>query len=394
MQNKKIDFSGILFIFTAALVIRLVPLFNAAAWTDLYEQQAIPILNHLNIYSSTHMVFPYSPVSMFLPALCAKITIFTKIPFHIIMRFPAILADAFIALALYAVLSGTGRRGAYLIGLLYALNPVSILISSFHGNIITIPTLFSFLAYTVLLFGVEKNYRLSALLLGLAIGFRGYPVLLLPLFLIKLKLPPAEKIKYAAYAIIPTALSFIPFLLLDWRSVMREVFAYSGFPDYGIAAILRAAYSLKNHILAYGLPGNMLAALSGYTKILFLAVYAAILAASPKRKLASSILAVFVAFYFIYSGISSQYLIWVLPFAFLTRDRMLKYYMIFATWALVNFYWLYHPHIIFGKTAPIALSPAGLLAGEVISLTALWGTCLIWLAMLLLGKGGPDETVI
>jgi len=386
-DSLRININHLLFILLASLLLRIFPLFNAVDWTDLYTQQAMPILKHLNIYSSTDGIFPYSPVSMFLPSLCAKLALVFKVPFYIMMRLPAIIADIGIALAIYIALIRIGRKNAFSVGLLYALNPVSILVCSFHGNIISIATLFSFLAYVVLLpKAQEKNYRLSALLLGVAIGFRGYPILLLPLFLCKLRITLGQKIEYALYATIPTALSFVPFLLLDYKSIFREVFAYSGFPDYGLAAILRAGYSLINDVRLYNLPGNLDAILSVNAKALFFVAYAALLFIASKKSLISLITAVFLVFYFIYTGISSQYLIWVLPFAFLLQGRMLKYYLIFATWALVNFYWIYHPYIIFGKSGLVMAPLRDLLVGEIISLSLLWLVCLIWAIVLLFKK--------
>jgi hypothetical protein len=314
------------------------------------------------------------------------------------MRLPAIIADIGIALAIYVAFIRMGRKNAFSVGLLYAINPVSILICSFHGNIISIATLFSFLAYVVLLPKAgERNYRLSALLLGIAIGFRGYPILLLPLFLFKLRVTLGKKIEYALYSTIPTALSFVPFLLLDYKSIFREVFAYSGFPDYGLAAILRAVYSWINDARLYDLPGNLDVMLSVNAKALFFVAYAALMLISLRKRLISLITSVFLIFYFIYTGISSQYLIWVLPFAFLLQGRMLKYYLFFATWALVNFYWIYHPYIIFGKSPSVMVPLRDLLVGEIISLSLLWAVCLVWAVVLLFKKddgADPDPDLL
>ncbi len=388
MARSKVKVFDLLLILLLGLLVRLIPLFNAIDWTDLYGRQAMPILDHLNIYSSTKRVFPYSPVSMFLPAGCAILSTALEIPFYMIMRLPGIIADICIGLSLYLTLAGAGKeRAALFAGLLYVLNPVSILISSFHGNVMPIAVLFSFLAYTVLLKGEEENYRLSALLLGLAIGFRGYPALLLPLFLIKLRLPVSKKVKYVLYSTIPTALSFVPFLLLDYRSVFREVFSYTGFPDYGLGALLRAFYSLQNFDIFVNFPGGLLPRLLIYTKALFIVIYILILVFARRKRLVSLVLAVFLAFYCVYSGISSQYLIWLLPFAFLAGDRMLKYYIIIAAWAMVNFYYLYHPYIIFGKVSMTNMPLVGLLKGQIISLGLLWLVCAVWLVLILAEKG-------
>ena len=383
-STLKVDFNSILFIFAIAFLMRIIPIMNGTNWTDLYEAQAMPILKHQNIYSATHMVFPYSPVSMFIPATCAFITLAFHVPFQIVMKMPCMLADIAIAISIYIILAKRGDKSAHLLGVVYALNPVSILISSFHGNLIVIPTLFTLLAYSVLLDGIENNYRLSALILGLAIGLRGYPVLLLPFFIMKIGLSWKRRLAYVLYAIVPTTLSFIPFFLLDPKALLREVFAYSGFTDYGLAAILRAVYSFQSAALAYGLPNNTHIFLLNSSKWVFIGVYLIILIVSMRgMSLIRSIIAVFLAFYFIVSGVSSQYFIWVLPFAFLMRGIWLWCYIGLVSWALINFYWLYHPYIIFGKLVPIAMPLKPMLLGEIFALTSLWIFCFVWAIVLI-----------
>ncbi len=376
----------LLIIAAAAFLVRLIPILRGAP-ADLYPQQAIPVMKHLNIYAATQNIFPYSPVSMFLPAACGFLSVFTKISFFIIMKLPAAAGDVGIALAIYLILRKRGEKKAFLPGLLYALNPLSVLITGFHGNVISVATLLSFLAYAVLLSGVEKNYRLSALLLGLAIGFRSYPVLLLPLFLIKLNLPLKKRIAYFLYATVPTALSFIPFLILDYRSVLREAFAYSGSMDFGLAAILRAIYSLRYRMMFCSLPGNFQLTLHSITKFVFLAVYLGILLTAARRRLIVSIMAIFLLFFFVYTGVSAQYFIWILPFAFLLRDPLTLVYVFAGAWALANFYWIYHPLILFGRIPPPTLSPGLLFLGETVSLILLWLLCLVWALALVGGRG-------
>lgn len=373
---SRADCLHLAWIIAIAALLRIIPALNSANWTDLYAQQAYPILEHLNIYKVTHKIFPYSPVSMFFPALCAILSSSLEIPFHIFMRLPAIIADIAINIVLYLTMLRRGRKAAILCGLFYAVNPISILISSFHGNIIIITTLFTFLAYTVLIDNVDKNYRLSALLLGVGIGFRSYPVLLLPFFALLPALSREKKIKYVLYALIPTLLSFIPFLIIDAKSLMREILFYSGWPDHGFCAIIRAVYSLKTSILQYNIPHG--AALMDLGKYLFIIVYLAMLVIYRNKKLIVSILSVFVAFYFIYPGVSSQYLIWVLPFAFLADDRYLNYFLVFGTMALLSFYALYHPYIIFGRFG-LVIRPMHFLAiSELIFLSAFWLLCPFW----------------
>ena len=391
-KKRKID--NFLFIIAVAFIVHMIPVFFITGdFVDLYDQQAIPILKGENIYATTSRIFPYSPVSMFIPPLCALISMALKVSFPIIIRIPAALANIFTSGAIFLVLSRINSKNAFRRGMLYALAPAAILIGSFHGNIITIPTLFMFLSYVVLLYGVEENWRLSALLLGLAIGLRGFPVLLLPLFLIKLNLPMRKRLGYLAYATIPTALSFVPFLLLDYKAVFNEVFSYSGWTDFGFAAILRAIYSIKHNILAYGLPDGFHDVLLGATRKIFLAAYLLIIFLSRKMKLIDLILVVFLAFYFLYSGISAQYFIWILPFAFLAGGRALKFYVGICTMALIGFYYTYHPYILFGKFEAVKLPLKALLYNEVLWMGLLWIFCGIWMARLMVMER-KDEVFI
>ncbi|NQU95959.1 MAG: hypothetical protein HQ549_07035 [Candidatus Omnitrophica bacterium] len=387
-QGTRQTVNNFLVIITVAFIVHMIPVLLGADSADilLYKIQAYPILKGLNIYSVTHKIFPYSPVSMFIPALCAKISFWLNIPFYIIMKIPAVLGDVFTAGALYLIFSKLDPKNSYFLGLFYALNPLSLLIGSFHGNMMSVPTLFMFLSYVVLLYGVESNYRLSALLLGLAIGFRGFPVLLLPLFLIKLPLPLKKRVEYLIYATIPTALSFVPFLLLDYRSVLKEVFAYSGWADYGFLAILRGILSIKVGILAYGLPGNLQVILTSITKKFFFIMYFIIILGFRKKRLIDLIVAVFLIFYFIYASVASQYFLWILPFIFLTKDRLLKFYLIICSLALIGFYYLYHPQILFGRFDVVKLPLKTLLFNEVVWMTALWLLCGFWILCLIFRK--------
>ena len=51
----------------------------------------------------------------------------------------------------------------------------------------------------------------------------------------------------------------------------------------------------------------------------------------------------------IYSGVASQYLIWTVPFLLLAPSRVMFWcYELAATYALVVFYWIFFPDILFG----------------------------------------------
>src|SRR5262249_42195193 len=140
----------------AALAVRLAGLHFGIESTDiqLYRQQAIPVLLGKNVYAETRNVFPYAPVSMFYPALCFTLSGLLGVPFHVVIKLCAIAADVGIVMVLYALGSRVfSGRTAFVSALLYALNPVSILVSAFHGNIMPLVVLLIVAAY--LLFRID-----------------------------------------------------------------------------------------------------------------------------------------------------------------------------------------------------------------------------------------------
>ncbi len=119
----------------SALPVRLIPLAFGIESTDilLYRQQAMPVVEARNVYAVTRNVVPYAPVSMFYPALCLELSSLVGIPFHVVIKLFAILADVGIVAALTTMGRALlGRRRAIRGAALYALNPVSMLVASFR----------------------------------------------------------------------------------------------------------------------------------------------------------------------------------------------------------------------------------------------------------------------
>ena len=404
----------LIYIISAALTLRILPvLLGSPAASDImyFIAQAIPILSNQNIYKVAHGVFPYSPLTMFIPAFCLSLANKLNIPFYIVMKMPALIGDISLSIAIYYwVMRYKNDRGiAFKAAMLYAVNPLAILISAFQGNMMSLPTLFMFLAVMIIIYDREKNYRLSALLLGLAVAFRGYPILLLPLILLKAEMSSFKKLKYAAYTIIPALLLFIPFLYMDHRSVIREVFGYSGDNEYGFAAIERAAslyfYAVSHHLVSVNntieqhlrslvellggiSPNVVIIKLLAYSKIIFLSVYLMVLLQYKKFSLLKLIVLTYVGFYFFYGGAASQYFIWILPFLYFLDDRFSDLYIILGTYAVISVYLCYKPFTLFGRFSVYPYpAMANILLNEFIALFSFWSLCGAWFfTMLFTGR--------
>jgi dolichyl-phosphate-mannose-protein mannosyltransferase len=375
-----------------ALAVRLIPLAFGIESTDilLYRQQAIAVTHAKNVYAVTHNVFPYAPVSMFYPAFCLGLSRTLGIPFDVVIKLFAILADVGIVFVLYA-LSGKlfARRVAIGCAALYALNPVSILVSSFHGNIMPLVVLLMLTAYMLFRIDQDRNLVVSGLVLSLAVGWRSFPILLLPFFLASIE-GMAKKIRFAACVIVPVGFSMLPFAYADARAMLSEMLSYSGWGiHHGPFAIVRGLYLESMGQITWENPPEWTWWMTS-SKFAFLTLYGITVMFSRKIGLLNGILVTFFLFYFVYSGVASQYLMWTVPFLLLA-DRKATFwsYELAATYALVVFYWIFFPDILFGTLAIPRLDAVALLPQYVLSQLLFSAVCAVSILVFVKGAKAP-----
>ena len=375
-----------------ALAVRLVPLGFGIESTDiaLYRQQAIPVVQMQNVYAATRNVFPYTPVSMFYPALGLLLSGTLGIPFHVVIKLFAILSDVGIVLALYGLGAKLFPRRAAIGGAaLYALSPVSILVSSFHGNIMPFVVLLMLAAYLLFRADPDENLTVSGLLLGLAVGWRSFPILLLPFFLASID-GRAKKIRFAACVIVPVALSLAPFAWVDATSMLREMLTYSGWGiHHGPFGIVRGLHLLSLGSITWENPPAWEPWMTA-SKVVFLALYGLAVLLSKRLGLLNGILVTFFLFDVVYSGVASQYLIWALPFLLLTgRTAMFWSYQLAAAYALIVFYWIFFPDILFGALGLPGVAGVSLLGHYVISQALFSAVCAAGIVVFGMGLAAP-----
>jgi hypothetical protein len=184
-----------------------------------------------------------------------------------------------------------------------------------------------------------------------------------------------RRLLFLAAALAPAGLILVPSLVTSPRAVTHELFAYSGTGDHGWLAIARIIHVLRTGTLIQPekLGGVLLAA-----KILFLLAYGAALfywARKPDRRpsLVGRIAFSFMLFDVLYGGISSQMLLWALPFLLLVAFRDGVLYSAAATVSVVSFYATLYPALLY--LGP----PAG--TGQLLTRILLWlfATAVWWL---------------
>lgn len=318
----------------------------------------------------------YPPGALILEVFSILIENLTNLEFHLSIKLWPNLADLVSALLIYKYLikTKTAPLKASLWSTFFLLNPVSIIISAAHGQLDAVVSLLVLLA--VVFLTNSKRY-LSALVFGLAVSIKPNPLVLLPAFLLNSNLFLLQKRNFLFLALAPLSLSLLPYLLEDPPIVLSRLLTYSGVYDFFYAAILKGIWYQIN--AQVNLPTQITAGLLSVSKYTFFAGMLFLLLLFSKGKdLIKLCLATYLLFFVFYFGNSAQYLIWVLPFAVLSKDKMVILYTFFATLALVGFYLFFGPDILLGKLPSPMPFQREFIYPYFLGNLGLWIVCFVW----------------
>lgn len=296
----------------------------------------------------------YPPLAIYLEAASMVISSNLHTSFVAVFKFWPNLADFITTFVIYKFLIKAKAKpvNAALWSTFFLLNPVSIIISSAHGQIDSIPSLFVLISVFILTFYPKKMYiYLSALFLGIAIAIKPNPAMLIPLFLFYKQISLKQRIIYLILVLAPLAFTLVPFLGQNPQLVLSRILSYSGVNDISYAAVLRSIWYQINAGTILPLSNELLNA----SKVVFAtSVIVLILLSAGGKDLAKACLAIYLLFLSTYFGIGSQYLVWVIPLGIVAQDKMVFYYSFFSLFALLGFYLFFGPDILLGKISSIA----------------------------------------
>jgi hypothetical protein len=264
---------------------------------------------------------------MYWSAIAARLAAVTGAPFELIVRLAPILADAALALVLYGLVLRSTRstHSAWLAGLAYALHPVAVFVSAYHGQFDAWPLLAVLLSVAA----VNTSAPAAGGWLGLGLLLKSWPVLFVPGFLLALRRAPAR----AAFLIALAAVPLAGVTLYSWVfhadpvTVVQRALGYNhGVGWWGYMYLLRLPFEITRQLgpfFAWALRYGRFVTLTGLGLIWWLRV--------RREALAPGLLTVVVAFLAFTHAFSIQYLVWVVPFAILAADyRWLRRYTLAA----------------------------------------------------------------
>jgi len=341
-----------------ALVIRLVPAFWLAPGANFdiesFQLTGQHVLAGEDVYSApdTATRHPYLPAFLYWLGLAQSAAEKSGLPFASLVRLAPILTDVAIALLLTwraARQADTSHLGdgphqpdgphladaphlrdapypALWSGLLYALNPLAVYVSAYHGQFDALPILFMLLA----LMAVERGaIGQGGWWLGLGILMKSWPVLALPAMWRALR-SPADWLRLAAFSAIAPLLGLGLYVALFDAApltVLSRALGYNhGFGVWGLPYLVRAAgWAWPALLPLYG------AYLAAGRYLTLLALGAAWLLAARKQPPLAAALTILVAFLAFTHAFSIQYLVWLLPLAIACAQwRWLKWYTLAA----------------------------------------------------------------
>jgi len=305
-------------IFIIAIVIRLICLylFRNVANYDLesYLQVGQLTLSGFNIYpkiASLH--HPYFPFFLYIEALA----VYIGNPIIVIKSILTIF-DLGILYLVY-LLSNKNLKNA----LIYAINPVTILVTTLHGQFDVIPVFFILLS--IYLFN-KKNQLAGLLSFSFAILTKTWPVLFLIPFVRKVK----NKKLLFIIIIMPVFVLIIYLALFKSNAIdiIKTIASYHGL--WGIWGLwsLWGGWRLRWQILS---------------TIMFLSSYFLYSYFNTEKNLAKNILLLLFFFFIFTTNFSIQYLTWIVPFLILSKPIKYLHLIVLISFYLFSFYyfWLF-----------------------------------------------------
>lgn len=377
-------------IVAVALLARLVPamvLENGAPFDiQSYEVVADLVRNGTDVYTAEETVnrHPYLPFHLYWLAAARGLAENSGIAYARVVKLLPIAADVAIAVVVVwfwrVARARTAAPGeAEWLGMLYALNPVPILVCAYHGQFDAEPVLWMVLAtvLTALPPGVLSGWHQSigaGASLGLGILTKSYPVLAVPALLPTIKGWSHRTWFMVALGAVPLlgVLFYATLFNAPFREVVQRAIGYNfGIGIYGYTYFARLAREV-------GGDGRWLQWAVEYGRFVTVGLLAVVWWVKARHQSApAALLTILVTFFAVTHAFAIQYLGWLVPIALLNREiRWLAAYTLAAYFYMAVAYWglIFTP----GITAVMPLPQADYLLIMPASLP-IWGMSMAWL---------------
>jgi hypothetical protein len=311
---------------SGALLVRFLPalLLPVGAEYDItsFRLSAEVLLRGGDVYTDLSSVgrHPYLPFYLYNLGGAFWFSQLTNLPFAVTVKLLPVLADVAITGLIYwsALYCGKTPRAAAAWAWIYALHPVALLVTAYHGQFDAIPVLLMLLAWFSL--QCARNWPFSALFMGLAVLSKTWPVIFLPLLLWRFAAGWRRRTLYILIVfLIPAAAAWAYVYLFQTnpQPMLQRALLHSGVAGYwgvsgGLALVNRhsdnALLELYTLFVANG-------------RYLLLAMALFIFWRTRRQGSLNALTTLLVGILVITPGMGLQWLLWLIAPAILAGDR-------------------------------------------------------------------------
>lgn len=241
---------GLLALGVLALGARVPMVLQSIGSNDMLTWQAFAAeINRTSIghLYDTNTLFNHPPLMGLFAGIAHSLAAWLGLPFAWLFKAPMLLADVATACLLYWAHRRRGPLAAAAVFALFCWNPVSFLISSYHGNTD------SLCASLLLLCAVLMDLKLAfwgGLALAASINVKLVPVLLiLPMLACVSSMRQATRfVAGLALGVLP----FLPYLIGHWAGFYEHVLSYRSYPNVWGIGLLAAKLSTTPRVARSG----------------------------------------------------------------------------------------------------------------------------------------------
>jgi hypothetical protein len=264
------------------------------------------VLAGQDVYSSEDTLnrHPYLPLEMYWLAFAKWTSNILQVPFSTFVKLLPIAADAILSVIIYLYLrTKLPQIQAFFGGVIYAINPIAVMVSSYHGQFDAIPALF----LVVSIWQAERSEFSSGWWLGLGVLVKSWPVLALP-SLLKFYSSVKQRLGLLVFFSIAPILGVLFYMLYfnaNFLTVIKPALSY----NHGVGAY---SYIYGIRLLSvlwpdWGTPlYSMIFNIARYFTLAILAVIW--YSTARKENLISGLLTIFVSFFAFTHAFAIQYL--------------------------------------------------------------------------------------
>lgn len=301
--------------------------------------------------------YPYGPLPTWIFAFLTVLGGVIHAKFAILLRLLHIGIDVLLTFLIFVAATRLGKN-AKLLAWLYALNPLTIIITSYHGQLDVLTIFFSFLAGYVLLFSKHKQkHVISGILLGISIATKMFTVILWPWFVKSID-GWKKRIVFTLLAGLPFLVSLLTVLTPEnMGRAIRQVLLYGGAgAENGIILTLHALSSLTS-LDTFTTLASLYHSVGKY--VLLLALGVAFVHHWRRLQLIDGLTLFFLITMIFAPTMGVQYFVWFLPFyllsSFFRRNLFLVQLSILTI--TMGLFYFYHG-VGIGVFAGMGITPA------------------------------------